>query len=67
MKSTYISPVERGILTSAYKREIRSEIRHSHLETISKVKRTFTSRFTSTPGTVLQVSFFAIVLILMTM
>ena len=67
MKSTYVSPVERGILTSEYKREIRSQLRHSHLESISKVKRTFTSRLTSTPGTVLQVSFFAFVLIFMTL
>lgn len=34
MKTTYTAPVERGILTSAYKWEIKTEIRHSHLETL---------------------------------
>lgn len=61
------SRVKRGILTSAYKREIESEIRYAHAETISNMKLKITSGLISTPGTVLQISFFAIVLILMTM
>ena len=35
--------VKRGILTSAYKREIESEIRYAHAETISNMKLKITS------------------------
>lgn len=66
MKSTYTAPLERGILTSAYKQEIRTEIRHSHLEAVSNVKSAIAEQCTSTAGTILQVSVFAILLILMT-
>ena len=66
MKTTYTAPVERGILTSAYKWEIKTEIRHSHLETLSHMRDVITDNCVSRAGTILQVSIFAIVLILLT-
>ena len=65
MKATYSHTVERGILTSAYKQEIKSEMRHAHLNAVSDVKNAVYERCTSTAGTILQVAFFAVVLILM--
>jgi hypothetical protein len=39
MKSTYLSPIERGILTSAYKKEIRDNIRNMKVDSLSKIKQ----------------------------
>lgn len=67
MKSTYSNSVERGILTSAYKREIRQNIFSSKRETLSNIKHMIESHQTkvqSRTGTILQVSLFAFVLVL---
>lgn len=66
MKATYSNHPERGILTSAYKREIRTEMRHSQLEAVSHIKEAVYDHCTSKAGTVLQVSLFIVVLIAMT-
>ncbi|NVJ87962.1 MAG: hypothetical protein HWD82_00770 [Flavobacteriaceae bacterium] len=67
MKSTITSTIERGILTSAYKREIRASIRDSKRESLSKFKDIIErhhARVQSQTCTILQVSLFAIALIL---
>lgn len=38
MKSTYRSPIERGILTSAYKKEIKENIRFMRADSLSRIK-----------------------------
>tara|TARA_Y100000034_G_scaffold137046_1_gene219620 strand:- start:17866 stop:18069 length:204 start_codon:yes stop_codon:yes gene_type:complete len=67
MKATYSPNAERGILTSAYKREIRTEMRHSHLRAVSDVKEAISHHCTSTAGTILQVGLFVMVLVALTM
>ena len=67
MKTTYVSPLERGILTSAYKREIKDNIRDSKRESLSKFKdiiENHHAKVQSKAGTILQVSLFALVLVL---
>jgi hypothetical protein len=67
MKTTYTTPIERGILTSAYKREIRENISQSKRDTLSKMKSIIENHHTkvqSQTGTILQVSLFAFALIL---
>ena len=67
MKTTYVTPIERGILTSAYKREIRESIRVSKRESLSKFKNIIEdhhARVQSKTGTILQVSLFALAMIL---
>lgn len=68
MKSTATTTsIERGILTSAYKQEIRNNIRNSKSESLSKIKSLMINhqhRIESQTGTVLKVSFFAIAFLL---
>lgn len=68
MKSTYVNTVERGILTSAYKREIKQSIAESKRNSLSSFKdlvENHQARTQSQTGTILQVSLFAFALILM--
>lgn len=68
MKSTYTNTVERGILTSTYKREIRESISESKRATLSNMKlmiENHQEKVQSQTGTILQVSLFAFVMILM--
>jgi hypothetical protein len=70
MKSTVITPqLERGILTSFYKQEIRKNIRATKLKSVSGMKSLVLNhqrKIVSEAGTILRVSFFAIVIICMT-
>ena len=59
MKSTYVNTVERGILTSAYKREIKQSIAESKRNSLSSFKdlvENHQARTQSQTGTILQVS-----------
>ncbi len=68
MKSTAAADsIERGILTSAYKQEIKEAIRDMHAESILKIKSKLLSQhesLQSRAGAIVQVAFFAIVLVL---
>lgn len=67
MRPLDTAPIERGILTSAYKREIRESISDSKRETISKFKAIIENhheKVQSQTGTILQVSLFAIALVM---
>lgn len=67
MKTTYLNTSERGILTSAYKREIKENVLASKRETLAKFKDVIEdhhSRFQSETGTILQVSLFALIFVL---
>jgi|KNS7NT10metaT_FD_contig_51_787738_length_2724_multi_10_in_0_out_0_3 hypothetical protein len=68
MKTTYTNTIERGILTSAYKREIRENISQSKRATLSKIKSIIENhhdKVQSQTGTILQVSLFGFAVILM--
>ena len=68
MKTTYTTNLERGILTSAYKREIRENISQSKRATLSKIKSIIENhhdKVQSQTVTILQVSLFAFAVILM--
>ncbi|WP_439132984.1 hypothetical protein [Polaribacter sp.] len=68
MKTTYINTVERGILNSAYKREIRANISECKRETLSKMKlmvEAHQENAQSAAGTILKVSFFMVAIIIM--
>jgi hypothetical protein len=61
--------IERGILTSVYKNEIKENVREMKIKSISKIKSSFLNchnRFESETGLILKVSFFAIAIICMT-
>ena len=63
MKTLHTS-IERGILTSAYKREIRNSIRTSKRDSLTKFKdivERHQNKVQSQTGTILQVSLFAFV------
>ena len=68
MKSTVTADsIERGILTSAYKQEIKEAIRDMHSESLLRIKSRLLSqheKLQSNAGTILQVSLFAVVLVL---
>ena len=67
MKSTYTSSVERGILTSSYKREIKENVRLEKSKSVSKIKSLILNhqgRIESQTGTILQVSLFAFAIIM---
>jgi hypothetical protein len=67
MKSIYISTIERGILTSAYKREIKENISITKSESLSRVKSLLSnnqSNLESQTGTILRVLLFVIALIM---
>lgn len=69
MKSTVNSLVlERGILSSVYKQEIKANIRSMKLQSISRIKNRLkndSSKLYSETATVLKVSVFVVVLLLM--
>jgi hypothetical protein len=69
MKSTYSNTVERGILTSAYKKEIRANISESKRSTLSKMKfvvENHQANFQSEIGTILRVALFFVAIVLIT-
>jgi len=69
MKSTYTNTVERGILTSAYKREIRANISASKRSTVSKMKvvvENHQANVQSEIGTILRVALFFVAIVLFT-
>ena len=60
---------ERGILTSTYKQEIKKTVRIAKKNSLSKIKSMLINhhgKIESQTGTILQVSLFAIVFILIT-
>ena len=68
MKTTYTNTIERGILTSSYKREIRENIATSKRATLSKMKTIIENhqiKVQSQTGTILQISLFAFAVVLM--
>lgn len=68
MKSTaHPRVIERGILTSAYKQEIRQSIRDMKSNSISQIKSSFLSqheKLQSRTAAILQVSLFTVALVL---
>lgn len=67
MKTRQIETIERGILTSSYKNEIRQSIVNSKRETLSNIKlmiENHQAHVQSKAGTVLQVALFAFALVL---
>ena len=69
MKSTYSNTVERGILTSAYKKEIRANISESKRSTLSKMKfvvENHQANVQSEIGTILRVALFFVAIVLIT-
>lgn len=66
MKSTYTSSVERGILTSTYKREIRENVAESKSASISKIKTLIINNdsLESQIGAILKVSLFVVAIIM---
>jgi hypothetical protein len=70
MESIVITPrLERGILTSFYKQEIKKNRRPTKLKSLSGMKSLVLNhqrKIVSEAGTILRVSFFAIVIICMT-
>lgn len=59
--------IERGILTSAYKQEIRQNIREMKKKSLSRIKSSILNshdKLQSQTGTVLRVSLFAIFLVI---
>ncbi|MFY0629915.1 MAG: hypothetical protein JXR05_06000 [Flavobacteriaceae bacterium] len=67
MKSTaHPRVIERGILTSAYKQEIRQSVRDMKSNSISRIKSSFLSqheKLRSQTAAVLQVSIFTLALV----
>jgi len=60
MKSTHLSPIERGILTSSYKREIRNNIRNMKADSLSKIKESIANQYSNSLSStfeILRVSF----------
>ena len=60
--------IERGILTSAYKQEIKQNINDMKKKSLSRIKSSILNRhdkLQSQTGTVLQVSLFAIFLVVL--
>jgi hypothetical protein len=66
MISTYTSSVERGILTSTYKREIKENVTESKSASISKIKSLIINNdsLESQTGTILKVSLFIVAIIM---
>lgn len=68
MKSTaHPRVIERGILTSAYKQEIRQSVRDMKYNSISQIKSSFLSqheKLQSRTAAILQVSIFTLALVL---
>ncbi len=62
----YPRVIQRGILTSAYKQEIRQSIRNMKVDSLSQIKNSLQSqreKFRSQTATILQVSMFTLVLV----
>jgi hypothetical protein len=69
MKSTYTNTLERGILTSAYKQEIRENISASKRTTLSNMKsmvENHQENVQSQTGTILRVALFFIAIVMVT-
>ena len=67
MKPSYTHTLERGILTSAYKREIKENASIVKSESISRMKsiiENHQAKVQSQTGTILRVSLFAIAVIM---
>jgi hypothetical protein len=68
MKSTaHPRVIERGILTSAYKEEIRQSVRDMKSDSVSQIKNTLLSqheKLRSQTAAILQVSIFTLALVL---
>jgi hypothetical protein len=67
MKTTYTSSIERGILTSTYKREIKENMRLEKSKSVSKIKSLILNhqgKIESQTGTLLQVSLFVFTIIM---
>jgi hypothetical protein len=67
--ATHPRVIERGILTSIYKREIRENISRSKSESLSKIKSLIINHqgnIESQTGTILRVSLFVIALVMIT-
>ncbi len=69
MKTTYTSTEERGILTSAYKREIRANASKVKRESLSNFKSyvTYESAIESQTATVLRISLFVVTLLMISL
>jgi hypothetical protein len=66
--TTTTTVLERGILTSAYKQEIKQDIRIAKAESLSRIKSLITNhqgKIESQTGTILRVSLFAVVIIML--
>ncbi len=64
--ATHPRVIERGILTSSYKEEIKFNIREMRRKSLSRIKSSIVNshdKLQSQAGTALQVSLFAIVLV----
>lgn len=69
MKTTNTTSVENGILTSAYKREIRRNAAITRAHSISRIKSLITNHegsIESQTGVILQVSLFVFAIVLIT-
>lgn len=66
MKTTHTKTIERGILTSAYKQEIRENIAISKRVSLSEIKSLLYSQsnLESQTGTILQVSLFVFAIVM---
>ncbi|MDP5093179.1 MAG: hypothetical protein NWQ17_07705 [Polaribacter sp.] len=68
MKSTHLSPIERGILTSSYKKEIRDNIRNMRADSLSKIKESIANQYTNSLNNtfeILRVSFIMATIIIL--
>jgi hypothetical protein len=68
MKSTHLSPIERGILTSSYKKEIRDNIRNMKDDSLSKIKESIVNQYTNSLNNtieILRVSFIMAAIIIL--
>lgn len=67
MKTTHQSTIERGILTSAYKQEIKNNIRNAQLETLSNLRdkvNAYHQKIQNNLITTIQLSVFSLILVL---
>lgn len=68
MKSTHLSPIERGILTSSYKREIRNNIRNMKADSLSKIKESITNQYSNSLSStfeIVRISFILVAIIML--
>ncbi|WP_445748810.1 hypothetical protein [Polaribacter sp.] len=62
MKSTHLSPIERGILTSSYKREIRNNIRNMKADSLSKIKESIANQYSNSLSSTFEILRFSFIL-----